>query len=506
MRLSFLGAAREVTGSCYLLEAGGRRILIDCGLFQGGREARRKNREALAFDPRSIDCVLLTHAHIDHSGLLPRLVALGYRGPIHATAATCDLLAVMLPDAAYIQEKEAERENRHRHRARQTVVRHEERGRGRPALESAPLYTVAQAHDCLRRLRPVDYDTEFEPLPGMRCRLRDAGHILGAAMIELWVTEEPPTLAVLAAPHGGAHRALGRPGGAMEHGATRKLVFSGDIGQPGRPVVRDPTPIADADVLLIESTYGDRLHKSIEETEQELVRAIDETLTQSRGNLIVPAFAVGRTQEILYVLGDLMRRGRIARDIEIIVDSPMAVRATEITGQHLDLTDIEMRTLTAWQKQKRANRPRIRYTESVEESMRLNELRGAIIISASGMCDAGRIKHHLRHNLPRAEAGILITGFQAEGTLGRRLVDGARRVRIFGEEIPVRARLHTIGGLSAHADQAGLLGWLGGFHAPPKRTFVVHGESATAEGFARLVHERLGWRTEAPLPLSSHTL
>lgn len=471
MKLTFLGAAREVTGSCYLLEAGGRRLLVDCGMFQGGREARGKNRAALAFDPRGIDCVLLTHAHIDHSGLLPRLVALGYRGPIHATAATCDLLGVMLPDAAYIQEKEVERENRHRHRARP----------GRAGQESAPLYTVAQAHDCLHRLRPVDYDTEFEPLPGMRCRLRDAGHILGAAIIELWVNDRSAS-------------------------GERKLVFSGDLGQPGRPIVRDPTPIAEADVLLIESTYGDRLHKSMEETERELVRAIDETLKGGRGNLIVPSFAVGRTQEILYVLGDLMRRDRISRNIEIVVDSPMATRATEITQRHLHITDIEMRELMAWQAQQRANRPRIRFTESVEESMRLNELRGAILISASGMCDAGRIKHHLRHNLPRAESGVLITGFQAAGTLGRRLVDGARRVKILGDDIAVRARLYTVGGLSAHADQAGLLDWLGQFRAPPQRTFVVHGEASTAEGFARLVHERLGWRADAPQPLSSISL
>jgi metallo-beta-lactamase family protein len=481
MKISFLGAAREVTGSCYLLEAGGRRGLIDCGMFQGGREARGKNRAALAFDPRRIDFVLLTHAHIDHSGLLPRLAALGYRGPIHATPPTCDLLAVMLPDAAYIQEKEAERENRHRHRARHAPPANVA---VRPPHETVPLYTVAQAHDCLRRLRPVDYDTEFEPAPGLRCRLRDAGHILGSAIVELW---------------------------AQDGGRERKLVFSGDLGQPGRPIVRDPTPIAEADVLLIESTYGNRLHKGLAETEDELVRAIDETIGGQggggrRGNLIMPSFAVGRTQEVLYLLGDLMRRGRIARDIEIYVDSPMAVRATELTLRHLDETDIEMRDLTAWQKKKRANRPRIRYTESVEDSMQLNDVRGAIIISASGMCDAGRVKHHLRHNLPRPESGVLITGFQAEGTLGRRLVDGATRVRIFGEEIAVRARLYTLGGLSAHADQAALLGWLGGFRKAPAHTFVVHGEAATAEGFAALVHERLGWRAEAPLPLTSYAL
>jgi metallo-beta-lactamase family protein len=473
MHISFLGAAREVTGSCYLVESATSRFLVDCGMFQGGREARGKNRNALAFDPRRIDFVLLTHAHIDHSGLLPRLVALGYRGPIYATPATCDLLAVMLPDSGYIQEKEAERENRHRHRARQADAR--DGSYRRATQESAPLYTVAQAHACLRQLRPTDYDTEFEPAPGMRCRLRDAGHILGASIIELWIEE---------------------------NGATRKLVFSGDLGQPGRPIVRDPTPIAEADTLLVESTYGNRLHKSIEKSEAELVHAIEETIGGKagggHGNLIVPAFAVGRTQEILYVLGDLIRRQRIRRDIEIYVDSPMATAATEITRRHQALTDIDSRSLAAWQAQERRNRPRIRFTENVEDSMALNDVRGAIIISASGMCDAGRVKHHLRHNLPRPESGVLITGFQAEGSLGRRLVDGARMVRIFGDEVMVRSRIYTIGGLSAHADQAALLGWLGNFSAPPRQTFVVHGEAETALGFAALIEERFGWRAEAP--------
>ena len=467
MKLTFLGAAREVTGSCYLLDTAGHRFLVDCGMFQGGKEARRKNREALDFDPRGIEFVLLTHAHIDHSGLLPRLVALGFRGPIFATRATCDLLEVMLPDSAHIQEKEAERENRERHRTR----------KGRDA---APLYTVAQAQECLRRMHPVDYDAQFAPRPGVRCRFRDAGHILGAAIIELWLTER---------------------------GATRKLVFSGDIGQPGRPVVRDPTPIADADVLLVESTYGNRLHRSLESTEEELVHAINDTFAAKRGNVIVPAFAVGRTQEILYVLGDLMRRGRISGDISIYVDSPMATRVTEITLQHRELMDAESRALVAWQTSDGGNGPRIRFTESTEESMRLNSLRaGALIISASGMCDAGRIKYHLKYNLPRPESAVLITGFQAAGTLGRRLVDGARTVRLFGEEVPVRARIHTIGGLSAHADQTGLLHWLAGYRRPPSRTFVVHGEAGTAEGFAKLVRKRLGWRAEAPAPLSTAVL
>lgn len=458
MKLTFLGGAREVTGSCDLVESADCRFLVDCGMFQGGREARRKNREALDLDVRGIDFVLLTHAHIDHSGLLPRLAALGYRGPVYATAATCDLLAVMLPDAAYIQEKEAERENRDRH------LRH----RGR---ETAPLYTVAEAQESLRLLRPQDYAKPFNPHRRVRCCFRDAGHILGAAIIELWISE-----------------------GSQE----RKLVFSGDIGQPGRPIVRDPTPIERADVLLVESTYGNRLHKSLEATEDELVRIVDDTIGRSVGNVIIPAFAVGRTQEILYVLGDLVRRGRLSGDIPIYVDSPMATSASELTLKHRHLLDAESRDLLTWHANS-GGTPRIRFTATVEESMRLNHIRsGAVIISASGMCDAGRIKYHLKYNLPRRECSILITGFQAQGTLGRRLVDGAKVVRLFGEDVPVRASIHTIGGLSAHADQEGLLTWLRGFRQPPARTYVVHGETSTALGFADLVRARLGWQAEAP--------
>lgn len=402
--------------------------------------------------------MLLTHAHVDHSGLLPRLVALGYRGPVHATAATCDLLAVMLPDAAYIQEKEAERENRDRHRTH----------KGR---EAAPLYTVAEAQESLRQLRPVDYGEAFRPHRHVRCCFRDAGHILGAAIIELWVGEG---------------------------GRERKLVFSGDIGQSGRPLVRDPTPVEHADVLLVESTYGNRLHKTLEATEEELVFAINDTLGRRGGNIIVPAFAVGRTQEILYVLGDLVRRGRLPGGIPIYVDSPMATSASELTLKHRHLLDAESRDLLAWHADS-GNAPRIRFTASVEESVQLNGIRGgAIIISASGMCDAGRIKYHLKYNLPRRECSILIAGFQAQGSLGRRLVDGAKVVRLFGEEVPVRAQIYTIGGLSAHADQEGLLGWLRGFREPPAHTYVVHGEAATALGFADLVRARLGWNAEVP--------
>jgi len=462
MKLSFLGAAREVTGSCHLVEAEGLRFLVDCGLFQGGREARAKNRAAFAFDPADIDFVILTHAHIDHSGLLPRLVAFGFRGPIYATRATRDLLAVMLPDAAYIQEKEAEFANRRRMKG------------GRRGGEATPLYTVEQARHCLKRVRAVDYDAAFAPHPTLSAVFRDAGHILGSAIVELTA------------------------GG-------RRLVFSGDLGQPARPLVRDPTPVARADWLVVESTYGNRLHKGMAETEDELAHAVRDTIEKKGGNLIVPAFAVGRTQDMLYLLADLTRRGRIPR-LDVYVDSPMATAATEITARHFGLLDDESRALLGGDGGARHFRTLV-FVEDFEASQALGHVKGgAVIISASGMCDAGRVKFHLRNNLPRRESTVLITGFQAAGTLGRRLVDGARRVRIHGEEIPVRADIYTLGGLSAHADRAALLGWLRHFRAPPRRTFVVHGEAETAQGFAATIGDELGWPAEAPAPGQSVTL
>lgn len=461
MRIAFYGAAGEVTGSCYLVEAatgpsGKVRFIVDCGMFQGGRESYRKNLGALGFGVRQLDFVVLSHAHLDHSGLLPRLTALGYRGPVYATPATADLLQVMLLDSAHIQEKDAEWENRHFH------GRHARRG-----WERAPLYTVVQAQACLRQLQTVEYAVEFSPHPAVRCRFRDAGHILGSAILEIELEETDCK--------------------------PRKLVFSGDLGQSGRPVLCDPEKIREADVLLIESTYGNRLHKSLEATEDELVDALSATLWKKGGNVIMPAFSVGRTQEVLFVLTDLVRRGRLPQ-LEIYVDSPMAVSATELTMKHRNLLDDETRGLIAWQRQ-HPERPRIRYIRDVEESMALNRIRGgAVIISASGMCDAGRIKYHLQHNLSRRECSVLITGFQAAGTLGRRLVEGARRVRLFGEEVAVRADIYTIGGLSAHADQKGLLDWLENFSKPPRHCFVVHGEAEIATSFAATLRERLHWQ------------
>ena len=453
MKITFLGAAREVTGSCYLIETDQCRFLIDCGMVQGGREAPARNHKPFDFDPRGIDFVLLTHAHIDHSGLLPKLVVNGFDRPIYSTRATADLLGVMLPDSAHIQEMDAERAQR-RHRP--------------DALP--PIYTVQDAKNCLEQIRPVDYDERFAPHSSVACCFRDAGHILGSAIIEIWVTE---------------------------NGSTRKLVASGDLGQPGRPILKDPTRIEEADVLLIESTYGDRNHKDLPTTLAELAEIVEHTLYKRRGNVIVPAFAVGRTQELIYHLHQLTEQGRLSH-LNIYVDSPMAVAVTNITKKHFELFDAEAHRITQWHAQAK-NLPVMHFVADVAESMAINQIRsGAIIISASGMCDAGRIKHHLRHNLGRPECSILITGFQAGGTLGRRLVDGEKVVRIFGEEVAVRASIHTLGGFSAHADQKALMTWAGGFIKPPGRTFVVHGEAAAANNFAQQLRTEKNWTVDVP--------
>ena len=429
MKLSFLGAAGEVTGSCYLVDTGKIRFLIDCGMFQGGRAARRRNAR-FAFKPREIDFVLLSHAHVDHSGLLPRLVAQGFAGAIYATPATIELLGVMLPDAAHLQEREAEREG------------------------GVPLYTVAQAQQCLERLVATDYGEPLQPHASVRCIYRDAGHILGSAILEIWA------------------------GG-------RKLVFSGDLGQPDRPIVQDPERIADADVLLVESTYGNRNHKSLVQTLDEFAYALTDTLRSRRGNVVIPAFAVGRTQEILYYIGELRRQQRVP-PMDVYVDSPMALAATRITLRHA--ARAELPALEG-----------VQFSERLEDSMRINRIRsGAVILSASGMCEGGRIKYHLKHNLARPECAIVFVGFQAAGTLGRRIVDGAKTVRLFGEPYPVRAKVFTIGGLSAHADRDALLGWLSGFRRAPRQCFVVHGEPLAAHALRDDIVRRFGWAAAVP--------
>ena len=452
MRLTFLGAAEEVTGSCYLVDACGIRFLIDCGLFQG-KGAAQRNRAPFAFDPREIAFVLLSHAHIDHSGMLPRLSAAGFAGPIYATAPTCDLLAVMLPDSAYLQEREAMRN-------------------GDGDVDGTPLYTVDQAATCLKQLSSVGYSKAMTPASGVRCIFRDAGHILGSAIMEIELVE-------------GTRRA--------------KLVFSGDLGQPGHPLVRDAEGVDTADVLLVESTYGDRLHKNAAQTLDEFAFALTDTLRSKRGNVVIPSFALGRTQDILYLIFELHRQGRLP-DIDVYVDSPLALAATRVTLAHTALFDAESAAFAAWlQHGKAHDGPRIHLTESLEDSMSINAIKsGAVIISASGMCDGGRVRHHLRHNIARPESSVLFVGFQAAGTVGRNIVDGAKTIRLFGERYPVRARVFTINGLSAHADRAALLAWLGRLRQPPRRTWVVHGEPLAAHALRQAIEERLQWQASVP--------
>ena len=451
MRLTFCGAAQQVTGSSFLFETASSRFLVDCGMFQGARDTRLRNLAPFAFDPHRLDFVILTHAHIDHSGLLPRLHAEGFNGPIYATGATGELVSVLLPDSAYLQQAEAERAARH----------------GR---EFRPAYGLAETREVLQQLHAVSYDHIFEPAAGVRAQLRDAGHILGSAIVELWLED-----------------------------ATRKckVVVSGDLGQPGRPIVRDPGFIAEADVLLLDSTYGNRDHKPLAQTLDELVLILQRALGERRGIVVVPAFAVGRTQEFLYYLNQLSREGRIG-GLSVFVDSPMASEVTAITARHLELFDDEARRLARNAPHAGASL-RIRYTQTQHDSMALNRLAGgAMIVAASGMCDGGRIRHHLRQRLPNPHSTVLFIGFQAAGTLGRRLVDRAPSVRIFGEDVPVRAEIATLGGFSAHADQSALLAWLGHFTRTPARLFLVHGEPDVMRAFAVRIEQRYDIHPQVP--------
>jgi metallo-beta-lactamase family protein len=441
VKITPLGAAGEVTGSCYLVETPEVRFLVECGMVQGGRAADARNRN-FGFSPRDIAFVVLTHAHIDHSGLIPRLVAQGFPGGVYATQATCELLAVMLPDSGHLQEKEAQWDG------------------------TAPLYTAQQASRSLERLIPAPFDEDFRPHPAVRCRFRNAGHILGSAMLELW---------------------LGKI----------KIVFSGDVGQPGHPIVEDPATIDEADALFVESTYGNRDHKALAETLDEFAQALNETLNARKGNVVVPAFAVGRTQDLLYFISELGRQGRIGEH-DVYVDSPMALAATRIMLKHPELYDRDAARMVDWLEHGRGG-PRVHFTEDVEDSKRINAVTaGAVIISASGMCEGGRIKHHLRWNISRPECAIVFVGFQAAGTLGRRIVDGAESVRLQGDLYPVRARIFTIGGLSAHADKSALLAWLAHFKRPPRQTWVVHGEPLAANALREAIEKRYGWQASVP--------
>lgn len=446
--IQFLGAAGEVTGSCHLLRAAGKKILLDCGMIQGGREEDSRNRERFPFDPADIDAVVLSHAHIDHSGRLPLLVKRGYRGKIHTQTATADLVRVMLEDAARLAEQDVEHANRMRER------------RGLKLLE--PLYELADVSDAVSRLHGLEYDTRVELFPGIHLRLQDAGHILGAAIVEIWIDE-----------------------GAGE----RKLVFSGDIGPDGTPIMRDATPVHDADLVLMESTYGDRLHRPRDQTIVEIGEVLD-AARGSGGNVIIPAFAVGRTQELLYWFAHHYEEWGMQR-WRVHLDSPMASKVVDVYRRHMHLFDQEGRS--QWPKGEGPfTLPGLRFVDSMEESQQLNrQARGNIIIAGSGMCNGGRVRHHLKHNLWRPAAHVLIVGYQAQNTLGRQLVDGHSSVRIFNEIIRVNARIHTVGGLSAHADQQGLMNWYGHFQKRPP-VYLVHGENGAREILASKLRDTYG--------------
>lgn len=452
MRIRFLGAAQTVTGSCHLLEVGATRIMVDCGMFQGPRELREHNYRLFALAPDTIDFVLLTHAHIDHSGLIPKLIKHGFRGRVLATAATVNLCSVMLPDSGHIQEMEVERLNRKAARA------------GRPAVE--PVYTAADAFLALEYFRPVDYGAVVNLTPEISVRFLEAGHILGSAIVEIMVRERQ---------------------------RQTKLVFTGDLGGKNKPFIRDPDYIDQADYVIMESTYGDRLHPGQEDNLNILHDVIWETYRKG-GNLIIPAFAVERTQDLIYYLNLLVTSRRFP-PMKIYIDSPMAVDATEVFKKHHSCFDEETKRLLAEGKDP-LTMAGLEFARSTEESMALNKIKGgAIIISASGMCEAGRIKHHLRHNLWRPECTVLFVGYQAPGTKGHRIKDGAKFVRIHGEEVAVRADIRSIESFSAHADQKDLLDWMGNFSIPPARVFLVHGEP----GYMQVLAEEISRRLHMPV-------
>ena len=450
MRLEFLGAAHTVTGSCYLLETGEDRYLIDCGMFQGAKRIREYNYEEFAFTPADIDGMLLTHAHVDHCGLVPKLVREGFKGTVYATQATCDLVRIMLPDSAHIQESDAELMNR--------------KGRRRGDEPIQPLYGIDDAMDALKQFAPVPYDQELRLSDNLRVFFRDAGHILGSAILEIYVKE-----------------------GDKE----TKLVFSGDLGQPDQPLLRDPTVIRGADFVITESTYGDRLHQ-LYDKETALIEIVNETMDRG-GNLIIPSFAVGRTQTLLYYFYRLHCEGRLDPDIPIIIDSPLAINATRVFLKNF--RDFDEESLKVFGKDgKVPDFAQVHLCETAAESRALNTSEGsAIIISASGMADAGRVLHHLKHNLWRPESTILFVGYQAEGCLGRRLIDGITRVRVLGEEIAVKAQIKSLDGFSAHADANQIMSWLGEFRDPkPAKIFIVHGESTGQEALKSRIQKELG--------------
>jgi metallo-beta-lactamase family protein len=455
MKVEFIGGVRTVTGSSYIIKDDDFTIMVDCGMFQGKRNLRERNALDLIYAPNKIDALVLTHAHIDHSGLIPKLVKEGFYGNIYATTATADLCSIMLPDSAHIQEMDTKFVNK----------RNRKLGRD----EEEPLYTSEDAENSIEHFVPVKYGEIVQIHPRIEVRFRDAGHILGSAIVEMWIDD---------------------------NGKKIKLVFSGDLGPKNQALIRDPEVIDEADFLFIESTYGNRLHKSKQDTYEEF-KEIIKSVKSNSGNIIIPAFAIERTQELIFTLSQMINNKEI-QPIPVYIDSPLAISATEIFRRNEQCFDKE--TIAVLNS---GNSPldfnSLHFTRSSKESKKLNEeAQGSIIISASGMCTAGRIKYHLQNNLFKENANVLFVGYQAEGTLGRRIIEGAKQVKLYGESVKVNAKIHTLGGFSAHADQKGLLEWLGHIKSEDLNVFVVHGEEEASLEFADKVRSEYGHRVYVP--------
>lgn len=455
MKIQFCGAVNSVTGSCHLMTTPDHKVLLDCGMFQGGKTLEAQNEEPFPFVPSEIECVILSHAHVDHCGRLPLLVKQGFTGPIYCTDATADLLKIMLPDCAYIQAKETEWANRKAER------------KGLPTTE--PLYSMDDANHALQQVQPILYDQLFHINDQMRVVFNDAGHILGSAITEIWVEEGEKTV---------------------------KLVYTGDIGVKGRPILRNPVKIKKADFVIMESTYGNRLHESNEASLEELLQIIVTTIRRG-GNVIIPSFAVGRTQELIYELNRFYETNEKYHDflqnVHVYIDSPMAISTTQVFRRNAQVFDEETKRYIL-EGDNPLDFPNLHFTRTSEESMMLNtDATPKIIIAASGMCDAGRICHHLKHNLWNSKNSVVFVGYQANGTLGRFIVEGATEVSVLGEKVAVKAQIHNLEGFSGHADRDGLMDWVCGLQKAPQNIFLVHGEDESKEALEELIKEKTGF-------------